>query len=174
MATNVAANTAIPTIPNTFRPAAATASNGPAASPVTTGLGTTFLSLLVKELQNQDPTAPVDSTAMVGQIISLNQLDQLIAIKQTLGGRSSTTTPAGANVPAHASMTASRPMSERPEPFAREGGHPALSGASSPLPFDPVTMMPLAPNLAEASAAYLNSSLNSPLNAATLGFTGSK
>jgi flagellar basal-body rod modification protein FlgD len=40
--------------------------------------------LLVKELQNQDPTAPVDSTAMVGQMISLNSLDQLISINQTL------------------------------------------------------------------------------------------
>jgi flagellar basal-body rod modification protein FlgD len=28
---------------------------------------------LATELQNQDPTAPVDSTAMVGQMISLNQ-----------------------------------------------------------------------------------------------------
>jgi hypothetical protein len=35
-------------------------------------LGTTFLSLLAQELQNQDPTAPVDPTAMVGQMISLN------------------------------------------------------------------------------------------------------
>ena len=46
--------------------------------------GTTFLNLLVKELQNQDPTAPMDSTQMVGQMISLNQLDQLISINQVL------------------------------------------------------------------------------------------
>jgi len=49
-----------------------------------TSTGTTFLNLLVKELQNQDPTAPMDSTAMVGQMISLNQLDQLISINQVL------------------------------------------------------------------------------------------
>ena len=47
-------------------------------------IGTTFLSLLVQELQNQDPTAPMDSTAMVGQMISLNQLSQLTSINQTL------------------------------------------------------------------------------------------
>ena len=44
----------------------------------------TFLSLLVQELQNQDPTAPMDSTAMVGQMISLNQLDQLASINQVV------------------------------------------------------------------------------------------
>ncbi len=49
-----------------------------------TSLGSTFLQLLTQELQNQDPTAPVDSTQMVGQMISLNQLDQLASINQTL------------------------------------------------------------------------------------------
>jgi flagellar basal-body rod modification protein FlgD len=61
-----------------------------------TTTGTTFLNLLVKELQNQDPTAPMDSTAMVGQMISLNSLDQLISINQVLstatGSKASTST----------------------------------------------------------------------------------
>lgn len=57
-----------------------------------TSVGSTFLNLLVKELQNQDPTAPMDSTAMVGQMISLNQLDQLISINQVLS-TATTTTP---------------------------------------------------------------------------------
>ena len=47
-------------------------------------LGSTFLSLLVQELKNQDPTQPMDPTAMVGQMISLNQLNQLIGINQAL------------------------------------------------------------------------------------------
>ncbi|MGA7156994.1 MAG: flagellar hook capping FlgD N-terminal domain-containing protein [Acidobacteriaceae bacterium] len=49
-----------------------------------TSLQDTFLNLLVTELQNQDPTQPVDPTTMVGQLVSLNQLDQLISINQTL------------------------------------------------------------------------------------------
>ena len=49
-----------------------------------TSVGTTFLNLLVQELQNQDPSSPMDSTQMVGQMISLNQLDQLISINQNL------------------------------------------------------------------------------------------
>ncbi len=47
-------------------------------------LGSTFMQLLVQELQNQDPTAPMDSTQMVGQMISLNQLDQIASINQLL------------------------------------------------------------------------------------------
>ena len=59
-------------------------------------LGNTFLSLLVQELQNQDPTAPMDSTQMVGQMISLNQLDQVASINQLLTNQfGSTSTTAG-------------------------------------------------------------------------------
>ncbi|MGA9566495.1 MAG: flagellar hook capping FlgD N-terminal domain-containing protein [Candidatus Korobacteraceae bacterium] len=45
-------------------------------------LGTTFMNLLITELQSQDPTSPMDPTEMVGQMISLNQLDQLMSINQ--------------------------------------------------------------------------------------------
>jgi flagellar basal-body rod modification protein FlgD len=65
----------------------------------------TFLNLLVTELQNQDPTSPVDPTAMVGQMVSLNQLDQLMSINTTLdniagsatGTSSSTQSPTTTN-----------------------------------------------------------------------------
>src|SRR5450755_3751632 len=66
-----------------------------ASATSSTSLQSTFLNLLVTELQNQDPTSPVDPTAMVGQMVSLNQLDQLISINQTLQnlGTGTTTTP---------------------------------------------------------------------------------
>jgi flagellar basal-body rod modification protein FlgD len=44
----------------------------------------TFLQLLVTELHSQDPTSPMDATTMVGQMLSMNQLNELIAINQTL------------------------------------------------------------------------------------------
>jgi len=44
----------------------------------------TFLNMLVTELQNQDPTQPMDPEQMVGQMFSMNQLQQLIDINQTL------------------------------------------------------------------------------------------
>jgi flagellar basal-body rod modification protein FlgD len=42
------------------------------------------MTLLLTELQSQDPTAPMDTTAMVGQMVSLNQLDQLMSIQSIL------------------------------------------------------------------------------------------
>ena len=62
-------------------------------------IDTTFLNLLVTELKTQDPTSPMDPTAMVGQMVSLNQLDQLIGIRQLLTPDSTAATP-GATVPA--------------------------------------------------------------------------
>lgn len=54
-----------------------------------------FLNLLVTELKSQDPTSPMDPIQMVGQMLSMNQLDQLIQINQTIQGALSPTT--GAN-----------------------------------------------------------------------------
>jgi len=121
-------------------------------------LSTTFLSLLSQELQNQDPTAPVDSTAMVGQMISLNQLDQLININQTLTGSSTPTTAGGLQqAAASAASGAVSPLS------------PSVAGAAAnQLPFDPNTMMPLTSTNSGAVAAAINSSLN----AATIGLSG--
>ena len=42
----------------------------------------TFLTLLVSQLQNQDPTSPVDSTTFVSQLTSYSQLEQLIGINK--------------------------------------------------------------------------------------------
>ena len=71
------------------------------------GLQTMFLNLLVTELQNQDPTQPVDPTQMVGQMISLNQLDQLVSINQTLSSLATPTTSAtSSQTPTAAAKTA--------------------------------------------------------------------
>jgi flagellar basal-body rod modification protein FlgD len=40
----------------------------------------TFLTLLVSQLQNQDPTSPMDSNTFVSQLTSYSQLEQLIGI----------------------------------------------------------------------------------------------
>jgi flagellar basal-body rod modification protein FlgD len=46
----------------------------------------TFLQILVTELKSQDPTSPLDPNQMTQQIVSMNQLDQLISIHQILQG----------------------------------------------------------------------------------------
>ena len=109
-----------------------------------TNLGSTFLNLLSTELQNQDPTAPVDSTAMVGQMISLNQLDQLISINQTLGATPVSAT--GGSTSGSATAALAGPATAE---AAKAGVTPALdpasmiSNAQATLPFDPNTMMPI-------------------------------
>ena len=65
-----------------------TASSSSAAAPNVTSAD--FLTLLVSELKNQDPTQPTDPTAYVQQLVSVNSLQQLIQINQDLGGASTT------------------------------------------------------------------------------------
>jgi flagellar basal-body rod modification protein FlgD len=169
---HVSANYTLPTVLNTLQPAAVsgikkTVNAKASAAPTTgtnsgsssaSGIGSTFLNLLATELQNQDPTAPVDSTAMVGQMISLNQLDQLISINQTVTG-STGTGSTGLRQPAGATA-GNAPLS------SANGGaintlSPSVAGAvANQLPFDPNTMMPLNPAIAGAAGASINSSMN--------------
>ena len=72
----------------------------------TTPVGTTisandFLTLLVAEMKNQDPTQPTDPNAYITQMVNVNSLQQLIAINQ---GITSLDTATGATTtsPAHA------------------------------------------------------------------------
>jgi len=51
-----------------------------------------FLQLLVAQLKTQDPTSPMDPTQMVGQMLSMNQLNELIQIRQLMQGSNATTT----------------------------------------------------------------------------------
>src|SRR5580693_8712329 len=59
---------------STTPPSAATSPADPLASE------STFLTLLVSQLQNQDPLDPVDSNQFVSQLTEYSQLEQLIGI----------------------------------------------------------------------------------------------
>jgi flagellar basal-body rod modification protein FlgD len=70
-------------------PTGSTNSNQPAtgsSSPPATTPGdplaneSTFLTLLVSQLQNQDPLSPVDSNTFVSQLTEYSQLEQLMGI----------------------------------------------------------------------------------------------
>lgn len=56
---------------------------------------TDFMDLLVAQLQNQDPTNPVDPTTFVDQLVDFNSLEQLIDINQDLSSGSSASTSNG-------------------------------------------------------------------------------
>ncbi len=53
-----------------------------------------FLTLLVTEMKNQDPTQPTDPNAYIQQLVGVNSLQQLIAINQELGSATSGATAA--------------------------------------------------------------------------------
>jgi flagellar basal-body rod modification protein FlgD len=180
----VSANYMIPTILNTLKPvvnngvaravkgtvgaASATSTSGSTSSSSSGGgLETTFLNLLAQELQNQDPTAPVDSTAMVGQMISLNQLDQLISINQTVTG-STTSGSSGLVQPAGQTASGITALSSANGGVASALSPSTAGAATSQLPFDPNTMMPLN----SANSGAVAASINSSLNAATMGLSG--
>jgi flagellar basal-body rod modification protein FlgD len=58
-----------------------------------------FLTLLVTEMKNQDPTANTDPNEYINQLVNVNSLEQLIDINQTLStatGSSNSANPAGA------------------------------------------------------------------------------
>ena len=78
-------------------PAATTTSSSATGSGSSTTIGANdFLTLLVTEMQNQDPTAATDPNAYVNQLVSINSLEQLISINQNLSsalGTGSGSTP---------------------------------------------------------------------------------
>ena len=55
--------------------------------------GNDFLTLLVSELKNQDPTQPTDPTEYITQMVGVNSLQQLIEINQGLSSVEGTPTP---------------------------------------------------------------------------------
>jgi len=57
-----------------------------------------FLTLLVSELKNQDPTAPTDPNAYITQLVGVNSLQQLISINQDLTPTSLPASPSTSDV----------------------------------------------------------------------------
>lgn len=80
---------------STTNPATGTAP--PAAGSLTDVNENQFLTLLVSQIKNQDPTNPTDSTTFVSQLAQFSQLEQMIAIRgdiESQTGPSSTSTSA--------------------------------------------------------------------------------
>jgi flagellar basal-body rod modification protein FlgD len=95
--------------------AAATSGTAGGGAAATAGGITTndFLTLLVSELKNQDPTAQTDPNAYIDQLVQVNSLQQLISINQELGGISNgasspTAQSAAISDAQHASIQTSR------------------------------------------------------------------
>ena len=87
-ASRVAQSLALPVSTTSAAKAAATNNTVGGSSASTDGSDISsndFLTLLVTEMKNQDPTQPTDPNAYIQQLVGVNSLQQLIAINQELG-----------------------------------------------------------------------------------------
>jgi len=69
--------------PLTLKPNAS-AQDGASSGSSTSIAANDFLTLLVTEMKNQDPTATTDPNEYVNQLVQVNSLQQLISINETL------------------------------------------------------------------------------------------
>ena len=72
-----------------------TAGMTPATDPLANE--STFLTLLVSQLQNQDPLNPTDSNEFVSQLTGYSQLEQLIQIRENTAPQTSQATSTGSS-----------------------------------------------------------------------------
>jgi flagellar basal-body rod modification protein FlgD len=92
-----------------------TSSTGSAGSSSATISANDFLTLLVTEIQNQDPTADTDPNEYINQLVQVNSLEQLIDINQNLttalgtSGSSSSGSSSSQSGAAKSSLTGTSP-----------------------------------------------------------------
>jgi flagellar basal-body rod modification protein FlgD len=67
-------------------PAAAGSSTAPAGAAANGVTTDEFLQLLVAEIQNQDPTNPMDGTAFLTQLAQFQQVEQGVTLDQDASG----------------------------------------------------------------------------------------
>lgn len=91
-----------------------------------------FLSLLVTEMQNQDPTAATDPNEYINQLVNVNSLEQLISINQTLSGALGTSTTSGQS-PAAGNHTFAATQSSTSSAHAA-GSTPSVASKAAPAP----------------------------------------
>jgi flagellar basal-body rod modification protein FlgD len=101
-----------------------------------------FLTLLVTEMKNQDPTADTDPNEYINQLVNVNSLEQLISINQTLTTDlgSPAASSNGATPSAQAVGATSSPAGASAQTQAARNGstvasaQPASSGAATTVP----------------------------------------
>lgn len=85
-----------------------------------------FLTLLVTEMQHQDPTSQTDPNEYVNQLVQVNSLEQLISINQTLtgayGSTSSSSTSTG-STPVTTNPVTAGAQSSSASPMAQAASH---------------------------------------------------
>ncbi len=127
---------------NTPQTSATPQANGTSGSDDTSGGSATisandFLTLLVTEMQNQDPTADTDPNEYINQLVQVNSLEQLIDINQTLSGDvGSASTGSGSDSSAQVAATPSGTAVTSPltATSAARAGHSGSRSTATAVP----------------------------------------
>ena len=103
-----------------------------------------FLTLLVTEMQNQDPTADTDPNEYIDQLVQVNSLEQLIDINQNLstalGGSSGGSSGVSATGQAGTSTSAAAPAATNSSSHKPGNSGHAQSADSAPIPGGPASI----------------------------------
>jgi flagellar basal-body rod modification protein FlgD len=95
-----------------------------ASSTSTLASESTFLQLLVAQIKNQDPTAPMDSTTFLSQLAQFSELEQTVGIRQDIE-KGTYVAPAGTTPPATATTGAA--VANLANTAAQDLANPALT-----------------------------------------------
>jgi flagellar basal-body rod modification protein FlgD len=99
--------TPLPTSATTAANANAAATAAAVASTDDLGNESTFLQLLVAQIQNQDPTQPMDSSTFLTQLAEFSSVEQLIGIRQDVAELDPSTTSTTSTTPTTSSTSGS-------------------------------------------------------------------
>ncbi|HWZ51293.1 MAG TPA: flagellar hook capping FlgD N-terminal domain-containing protein [Granulicella sp.] len=134
-----ATGTATPMVSGRATAATAAPSSSTSTSDTATITANDFITLLVAELQHQDPTSDTDPNTYVNQLVNVNSLQQLIAINQGVGTLDTVaTTPTTPTTPTTGTPTSGSPT----------GAVAPASGTSAP------SSTTSAAQVAKAQASY--------------------
>jgi len=130
-------NTAAPMAASTSGTSSSNSSNGSSENSATVSADD-FLTLLVTELQNQDPTEQTDPNEYINQLVEVNSLEQLISINQTLSTDLGGSSGASNNGTSPDVITAASNADNSAAPASVAAGPPTASHvARSPLSASP-------------------------------------
>jgi flagellar basal-body rod modification protein FlgD len=152
----LARNAATP-MANSTSGTSSTGSSDDASDSSTTISANDFLTLLVTEMQNQDPTADTDPNEYIDQLVNVNSLEQLIDINQTLSTDAGSTSGNGASTQAVGAASNST-NAATPASAATSAGT-AAHLAGSPLSSTPGAAASSAPI---SSAQHISGNLSAP------------
>lgn len=88
-----------------------------------------FLTLLVTEMRNQDPTANTDPNQYINQLVNVNSLEQLIDINKTLTADSGTSTTATGGIVSPAAATSTAKVTGSPDSSQSAAKVPSASSS---------------------------------------------